>query len=152
VQLALASCNMLLAFAVYRLLGRFAIPQRLALLGALLYLAYPSKVTTMFWPTSLVPCVSLWAMLNSYLRHLAYVEGGDRRSLAVSAALLALSASAYDQALPLVAAWWILPRDGGPDSRVGLRRSFATAVAVLATYGLYRGILIPAVSGSRIRR
>ena len=55
---------------------------RLALLGALLFLVFPDKDATMFWPVAIPISLALLMFLSAYRLHLSYVETGRRLSLA----------------------------------------------------------------------
>lgn len=138
-QAALLATNVLVAHAVYRLLRRYDVPTRASLLGAALFLVYPSKDATMFWTALIINSFALLCFLNATLFQLDYVESGRRRSLALAAAALALSVATYDQCFFLPCLWLITPslaRRGGVPRRAWI--AAAAAAGVLAAFAFYK--------------
>lgn len=146
-HVALLAVNAAAAWSVYRLLLRFLAPPRLALTGALLFLAYPSKDATMYWPFVIVNSASLLAWLRGYLAQLDYVESGRPGSLALALSFLAVSLALYDQPFFLFPVWLITPAlmsEGVPRrARVG----FAAAGGLAALAVLYKLAVVPKVLG-----
>jgi hypothetical protein len=146
-QATLLLVNALAAFAVYRLLLRYRAPERLAALGAILFLAWPSKDATMFWPCVMINSLSLLAWLTAYSFQLDYIETGKTRRLAAALALLAASLALYDQTLFVLPLWLVSPglTARGPSRRA--MRGTAAASVVTALYLGYKMILVPRVLG-----
>ncbi|HEX4046401.1 MAG TPA: hypothetical protein VH309_01125 [Elusimicrobiota bacterium] len=144
-QAALLLVNVLTAFAAGRVLLRYGVSERAAALGALLFLAWPDKDATMFWPFVIINSLSLLSMLAAYLAHLEYVESGRGRFLGISAALLLISLSLYDQCAFFFLLWLVTPRllDEGVSRRA--RRGALAAAAAAGAFLLYKFALAPAL-------
>ena len=146
-QTALLLTNVLTAFAAGRILIRYGLSERTAAIGALLVLVWPNKDATMFWPFVIINSLSLLALLTSYLAHLEYVDGGRKRFLGASVALLLISLSLYDQCLFLFLLWSVTPRlleDGIP---ARAKRGALAAAAVAGIFLLYKFAFVPRVMG-----
>lgn len=134
-QACLLLTNALAAFAVGRIMVRFGIAERPALLGALLFLCWPSKDAVMFWPFVIINSASLFAMLAAYLSHLDYVESGRRRSLVLSAAGVIASLALYDQCVFFFPLWLVTPglsRGLTPRAKGGAAAAAAATAVFLA--------------------
>lgn len=144
-QACLLLTNALAAYALFRILLRFSVSERTALLGSLLFLCWPSKDATMFWPFVIINSTSLLAMLAAYLAHLDFVETGRRRSLALSAAAVVVSLTLYDQCVFLFPLWLVTPGllDKGVPARAKLGAT--TAAGATAAYLLFKLVFVPRV-------
>jgi len=137
-QLTLLGLNFLLACAVHRLLRRYGAGDRLALLGAALFLAYPSKDATMFWPIVGVNSAALLAFVAAFLAHLEFVATRRRAYLAASAGLLLLSLCTYDQCFFFAPLWPLTPTAlAKPPSRAAVESALC-ALGVTALFAAYK--------------
>jgi hypothetical protein len=146
-QAALLLTNVLLAFAAGRLLARYGVSPRMAAFGALLFLVWPNKDATMFWPLAINNSMSLLAMLAAYLAHLEYVEGGRGGFLGLSVALTLVSLSLYDQCLFLFPLWLVTPRllENGVPTRA--KRGAWAAAAATGVFLFYKFAFVPGILG-----
>lgn len=146
-QLALLAANVLLALAVYRLATRFGAPRRIALTAAILYLAYPSKDATMFWPGAGVCSISLALFLASYLAHLEQVRSGSRGWRGLAAGLLLLSLTTYELALFMIPLFLLTPASASPEAPARRRRGFYDAALVVGVLLVYKFVIAPRIPG-----
>lgn len=142
-QMTLLVINVSLAFTVYKLLTHYQVKERPALLGALLFLAYPSKDATMFWPSAILSSLSLLVFLAAFLCHLRYVENARRSFFWAALSMLLLSLTIYDQCFFLFFLWLLTPslRQGHGFDRA--RRSVAAAGTVVVLVSAYKFLFIP---------
>ena len=144
-QAALLLTNVTMAFAAGRIMLRYGISERIAVLGALLFLVWPDKDATMFWPLAINNSLSLLAMLTAYLSHLEYVESGRRRFLGISVALTLISMGLYDQCAFFFLFWPVTPvilKDGvSPRAK----RGALAAAAATGIFLLYKFVFVPVV-------
>lgn len=146
-QLSLLAANALLALAVYAIASRFGASRRLALTAAVLYLAYPSKDATMFWPGAVVCSASLAAFLFSYLAHLEHVRSGSRIRRVLAPALLLLSLTTYELALFLIPVFLLTPASADPRAAARRRRGFLDAALVVGLLLAYKFLIVPRLPG-----
>ena len=144
-QLALLGVNAALAAGVRRLLLAYGVSARLALLGALVFLAFPSKDATMFWPIVIVNSLALLMFLSAYLLHLDYVKTGRPMSLGGAAALLLLCLATYDQCFFLAALWAVAPGPLNAEARARRRRGATVGACVTAAFAVYKFWIVPQV-------
>lgn len=131
------------ALAFYSVLRGLGAPRPHAVLASLLFLAFPNKDSTLFWPdVALILTTSLLCVLLSFREHMRYVSEGGKGPLWRSAALLVLGLSAYEQAFFLLPLWLLAP---ARDSAAMRRRHLGLALggAALATFALYKFALLP---------
>lgn len=135
------------AWGAFGLLCRFGVGRGPALLGALMFLAYPNKDGAMYWPCLLVGPLALAAWLAAYRLHLDFVETGRGRSLGLSLACLGASLMVYDNCIALLPVWLITPAlaDRGVPTRA--RAGCAAAAAVLALVLVYKFVIAPRFIG-----
>lgn len=146
-QSALLLTNALTAFSLERIMRRYGVPERAALLGAVLFLCWPSKDSTMFWPFVIINSASLTMMLAAYLRHLDYVDEGRPASLALSTAAVVASLALYDQCVFIPALWLVTPRLVAEGAPARARRGAAAAGAATAAFLAYKLIFVPHAMG-----
>jgi hypothetical protein len=146
-QLSLLAVNVLLALAVYAVIARFGAPRRIALTAAVLYLAYPSKDTTMFWPGAVVCSASLAAFLASYLAHLEQVRSGFRAWRGLAAALLLFSLTTYELALFMIPIFLLIPASPQPEAPARARRGFLDAALVAGSLLAFKFLIAPRLPG-----
>lgn len=146
-QAAVAASVAAGAFGAERLLRLYGAPPRLALLGALLALAYPNKEGAMFWPMAGIVAASFSLFVWATVHHVEWVKDGDRRRLAASAACLAASLGFYDQSFFQTAAWALLPFAAAGDRRRRLAQGLALAAAVTVLFAAYKFVVVPKVFG-----
>ncbi len=146
-QAALLATHAALAWCVYAVLRRFESPRPLAFLGALAFLAYPSKDSTLFWCIDIIHPSSLLCYLAAYLLHLRYVETGRLWALALSALGVLLALGNYDQCVLLFPVFLLTPvlcSEGVP-RRVKI--GFCVAAAASVAFVLYKTWIMPHVLG-----
>jgi hypothetical protein len=142
-QFLALSINLLMAGSVYRLLRRFDLSTEAAALCSVLFLAYPNKDATLFWPdVALILTFSLAMFTESYLRHLDYVTHGRSRDRWLSAVCLLACFCAYEQCFFLLPLWLITP-EGSGRARVGA--SLKSAAAAWTAFAFYKFLLLPAL-------
>lgn len=146
-QLSLLTVNVLLALAVYGLIARFGVPRRIALTSAVLYLAYPSKDATMFWPGAIICSISLAAFLTSHLTHLEHVRSGSRAWRGLAAACLLFSLTTYELAMFLIPIFLLTPASADPEAAARRRRGFLDAVLVVSVVLAYKFLIVPLIPG-----
>jgi len=146
-QFGLLVANALMAFVAGRIMLRFGVSERMALLGSIFCLAWPNKDATMLWPLTITNSLSLLAMLTAYLAHLEYVEGGRKRFLGASVALTLVSLGLYDQCFFFFLLWPLTPRlfQNGVAPRA--KRGALAAAAASAAFLLYKFVFVPRVLG-----
>lgn len=142
-QVCLLLTNALAASAVGRIAVRFGIPDRPALLAALLFLCWPSKDATMFWPCVIINSASLLMMLEAYLAHLDYVVSGRRRHLAVSTIAVVASLTLYEQCALLFPLWLVTPFLLGEGATQRAKRGTLAAALATAAYIMFKLIFVP---------
>jgi hypothetical protein len=146
-QLALLAVNVLLALAVYEVVARFGVPRRVALTAAVLYLAYPSKDATMFWPGAIICSISLTAFLSSYLAHLEHIRSGSKALRGLAAACLMFSLTTYELAMFLIPIFLLTPASKAPEAAARRRRGFLDAVLVVSVVLAYKFLIVPLFPG-----
>jgi len=137
-QTALALVNVLIAHGVYLLLRRYKISSRLALLGAALFLVYPNKDSTMFWPTMLINSTALLFFIHAMLFQLDFAEHGRPRSLALAVGALLLSLATYEQCYFLAFLWIVTPELSRALPSRRARVAAAAGAAAVAAFSLYK--------------
>lgn len=135
------------ALGAERLLRAYGASPRVAVLGALTALAYPTKDSALFWPLADVVPASFACFLWATVLHVEWVRDGRKGSLAGAGGLLLLSLGLYDQSFFQFGAWALPPRQEGPEARRRTFQGLATAVAVTAAFSLYKFVLVPRVFG-----
>jgi hypothetical protein len=126
------------AWAFFGVLRGLGAPTAQAALASLLYMAFPNKDSTLFWPAvSLLQSASILLLMLSYGRHLRYIKEGGAAKAWQSGALLALGLCAYEQAFFLLPLWLLAPADDAEQRR---RRKTGALAALggLTCYALYR--------------
>lgn len=146
-QLLLFASNVLLAYLLQAVVVRYGAPRRIALAAAALYLAYPSKDATMFWPGAVICSLSLAAFLGAYLSHLEHVRAGSVSRRALAAALLLYSLTAYELVLFMIPLFLLAPDSASPEAAARKRRGFVDASVVLGALLAYKFLLAPRFSG-----
>lgn len=142
-HLLMSALSAAAALALYAVLRGFGAPRAHAVLGALLFLAFPNKDSTLFWPdVSLILTTSLLCVLLAFLAHMRHVAGGGGGGPFVSAALLILGLCAYEQAFFLLPLWLLAPAAGAAAVR-RRRIGFALTAAALALFALCKFVLLP---------
>ena len=132
----------LLGLTLFRILRKHAAPRPHALAAALLFMAFPNKDATLFWPcAALNISAALLLFLLAYLEHVRYLEGAGESALWLSAILLLLGLSTYEQAFFLLPIWIAAPDALRIDRRGRLRRSLKTAVATVSALALCKFVL-----------
>lgn len=144
-QAAMLTANFLLAALAAALLRAYRAPPRLAVLGGLLFLSFPNKDATLFWPIDIVVTLSLALCLSAYLLHLRYQENGRAGVLGLSVAALAAGLLFYDQCAFFPLLWPMTPDllELGVTPR--LKRSCAAAAGVFALFLGYKLFFVPHV-------
>lgn len=118
---------------LFSVLGRLGAPKGAALAGALLYIAFPNKDATLFWPcVSLIQTCSVIALLLSYREHLRYVENGATKRLLLSGALFFVALSFYEQGFFLAPLWALAPGQNAARRKRGLAAAVAAMLLVAA--------------------
>ncbi|MBI5201932.1 MAG: hypothetical protein HY925_10130 [Elusimicrobia bacterium] len=143
-HLALLAVNVALSMGVREALLRFKAPPPAALLGALLFLCWPTKDSTMFWSIVILAPVALASWVFAYVLYLDFVESGDRRRLAGAIALFSISLGVYDNTVALLPLLLVTPSGAS-------RRVFVSTgvVGAFAAFGIVAKLkLIPWLSGS----
>lgn len=141
-QSAMAGLTAVLCLVYYRLLRGFGAPRDPAILAALLFLAFPNKDSTLYWPdVSLILSVSLLCFLGSCLAQARYVRTGRPSALALAVVLLLLALAAYEQCFFLLPVWALAP--GGREFWPRLRRSVIAGGAALAAFAIYKFVVLP---------
>ncbi|MFI5363889.1 MAG: hypothetical protein ACHQ49_18150 [Elusimicrobiota bacterium] len=144
----IAALNGLGAFAVYRILRKYRTGETRALLGAAVYLAYPSKDTALFWSGFINGPFAILAFLWGYLLHLDFVETPRPWKAAAACLCFVACFASYDSCLFLLPILLITP-DGssGPERRRLIRStlllSATTAAVVALRWILMQKILMP---------
>lgn len=141
-----------LAWLTYLILRRFEAGPALSFLGALVFLAYPSKDSTLYWCVDIINPMSLLCLLAAYLMHLRYVEMGRAWALAGSVLGILLAHANYDQCALLFPAFLITPAlfTEGIPRRV--RIGFAAAAAASIAFVAYKIWFVPRVIGARFNK
>lgn len=141
-QGAMAGLTAVLCFAYYALLRRFGAPRAAAVLAALLFLAFPNKDATLFWPdVSLILSVSLLCFVGACLAQARYLKTGSAASLASAVALLLLALSAYEQCFFMMPVWALAP--GAREAGARLKRSLAAGGAALLLFAAAKFVILP---------
>lgn len=131
--------NVGLSFLICRLLEVYGVAKRLALIGGVIFLAFPNKDATMFWPVVMANSLALGLWLLGYLLHLQFIKTGRKSRLGMSAGALLISLATYEQCIFLFPLWLITPFPASARTR----RGFAVAAAVTAFFSLYKFIFVP---------
>lgn len=137
-QSALLLVNVLIAHGIYSLLLRYRASPRLALLGAALFLVYPNKDATMFWPVLIINSSALLFFIHAVLFQLDYVEHGRAHSLALAVAALLLSLATYEQCYFLAFLWIVTPELSRALPSRRARVAAAAGAAAVAAFSLYK--------------
>jgi hypothetical protein len=141
-QGAMAGLTAALCLVYYMLLRGFGAPRSPAALAALLFLAFPNKDSTLYWPdVSLILSVSLLCFLGSCLAQARYVRTGRASVLALAVVLLLLALAAYEQCFFLLPVWALAP--GAREFWPRLRRSLFAGGAALLAFALYKFVVLP---------
>ncbi len=141
-QAAMAGLTAALGFAYYALLRRFGAPRPAALVAALLFVAFPNKDATLFWPdVSLILSVSLLCFVGACLAQERYLRTGSVYALVSAAALLLLALSAYEQCFFLLPVWALAP--GARESGTRLKRSLLAGGAALLLFAAVKFAILP---------
>ena len=140
--LALMAVNAGLAYAVFRLLVSFHIDRPLAVLGAIIFLAFPNKDSTLFWSVNITASSSLLFFLAGYLIYVQYLRSSHGWLLGAALLFQLLSLATYDQCFFLVALWLLTPDASSSASR-RKRIAIASAAAVLCAFAIYKFLLAP---------
>lgn len=142
-HLLMATLSAGAALAFYSVLRGLGAPRAHAVLASLLFVAFPNKDSTLFWPdVALILTTSLLCVLLSFREHLRYVSQGGNGPLWRSAILLILGLSAYEQAFFLLPLWLLAPAS---DTAAVRRRRIGLAfgAAALAAFAIYKFVLLP---------
>jgi hypothetical protein len=125
--------NAFMGFAVWLILRRFSVPPRMAIAGALIALAWPSKDSTVLWPIVFGTALSMLGWLTAYFLHLEWARTGRLAFFAAAAAVLLVSLATYDQCFFLTPLFALVPAD----ERHSAPRAFRGAGALLALTAAY---------------
>lgn len=128
----LAAIGALTSFCVWRVLRAYRAPEPLAALGALLFLAYPSKDTALFWAGYINGPLALLGFLAGLLAHLDYVASGRKSALAAAVAAFAFSLGTYDSCLFLAPVLLLTPSPAA-GNRAPARARFSFACLCVLT-------------------
>lgn len=141
--------TMLAVFAVAlgaeRLLRLCGAPPAVALLGAILALAFPNKDGAMFWPMAGIIPVSLAFFVWATVFHAEWVREGGRGRLAASTGCLLVSLGFYDQSFFQFAAWALLPPAPGPEGRRRSIQGLGAAAALTVLFAAYKFVVVPRI-------
>lgn len=115
------------------------LPRRASLLAALLFMAFPNKDATLFWPaTALTVTPSILFFLLAYRLHLRRVARGGAALLAASCLLLIMSLCIYEQTFFLLPLWLVVPGLVDEPAAARLRRGIGWGAAAVALFALYK--------------
>lgn len=135
------------AVGTERLLRVYGATPRVALLGSLAALAYPTKDAALFWPLANVVPASFACFVWATVLHVSWVQTGCRRSLAGTSALLLASLGFYDQVFFQFLAWASPPTSTDPAARRRMFQGMAAAAAVTAFFAFYKLYLVRVLFG-----
>lgn len=142
-HLLMSALSAAAALALYSVLRGLGAPRVHAVLAALLFLAFPNKDSTLFWPdVALILTTSLLCVLLAFREHLRYVSQGTRGSLWRSAVLLVLGLAAYEQAFFLLPLWLLAPASDAAATRRRWR-GLALGAAAQSAFAIYKFVLLP---------
>lgn len=141
-QFSMAGLTAALCLVYYLLLRSFGAPRVQALLAAFLFLAFPNKDSTLYWPdVTLILSVSLLCFLGSCLAQARYMRDGRASTLALAVVLLLLALAAYEQCFFLLPVWALA--QGSRESGTRLRRSLFVGGAALLAFAAYKFVVLP---------
>lgn len=141
-QSAMAGLTAALCLVYYKLLRGFGAPRVQALLAALLFLAFPNKDSTLYWPAvSLIQSSSLLCFLGACWAQARYVRTGRAPALALAVVLLLLALAAYEQCFFLLPVWALAP--GPRECRERRRFSLFAGGAALLAFAAYKFVILP---------
>lgn len=141
-QAAAAVLTASVGLVFYGLLRAFGAPRVHALLAAMLFLAFPNKDATLYWPAaSLQLSFSLLCFLGSCLAHARHARTGRASSLALAVVLLLVALAVYDQCFFLLPVWALAP--GSPGSGPRLRRALLAGAAASLAFAALKFVVAP---------
>lgn len=140
--------NAWIAFGVLRLARRYGVPDSAGLLGGILFLGFPNKDATFFWPTIANNAHSLALLIEAALAHLDWVETGRRSRLAAALAWLLACFADYDQALLMAPVLLFAPgwRGWRPPRRAAI--GAGCGVALTGVYLAFKFRVLPVLAGA----
>jgi hypothetical protein len=141
-HLELAAFSALTSFCLWRVLRVFQAPKPLAVLGAMLFLAYPSKDTALFWAGYINGPLALLAFLAGYLAHLKFVETGRKSWLAAALAAFAFSLGTYDSCLFLAPILLLTPTPAAGSAKKRARASLGGLILLMGATVAWRLLLM----------
>ncbi|TBR25113.1 hypothetical protein EPO15_02715 [bacterium] len=143
---ALTAC-LFVALGARRLLVLYGASEGVALVGAVLALAYPNKEGAMFWPMAAIVPFSFAFFVWASVHHIEWVKDGRRWRLRAAGVCLLASLAFYDQSFFQAAAWALLPFAAEGERRRRSVQGLATAAGVVALFAVYKFVVVPRVFG-----
>lgn len=141
-QAAMASLTAALCLAFYAQLRGFGAPRAHALLAALLFLAFPNKDSTLYWPdVSLILSFSLMCFLCACLAQARYLRTGRSSALGLAVILLLCAVGAYEQCFFLLPVWALAP--GAREFPSRAKRSLLAGGAALLIFAVCKLVVLP---------
>lgn len=141
-QCLMAVLNATLSLAYYRLLRSLGASRVPALLAALLFLAFPNKDATLYWPAaSLQLGVSAMCFLLSCLAFARHLRAGSGWALASAVILYLCALTVYEQCFFLLPVWALAP--GAKEEFGRLRRGMAVGGSALLAFAACKLVVLP---------
>ncbi len=141
-QCAMAALNAVLALVYYRLLRGLGGTRVPALLASLLFLAFPNKDATLYWPaTSLQLGVSALCFLFSCLAFSRYLRTGRGSALAAAVLLYLSALASYEQCFFLLPVWLLSP--GAKEAFGRLKRGMLAGGTALLAFAACKFVVLP---------